>query len=488
MSRASGPVSGDLSNLDLADATLRDVLHRVKGGVAACGVSKNGAVVLSAGGDTHLRVWSTRNGLRQSFTSNVHESDIYCLDVSGVKDKDSGFLDAATGSADHTIRLWSMRYASDPILEVEKLKGHRGYITCLQFHPLESWLLASSSGDRTVRIWDLKTFKCTGVLMSHKKICFTVAWSQDGNFIASGGADKHVKLWDAPKKRFICTLKWHSNWVNSVAFSGHARGLLASGGSEGEIRLWDIKRKRCTNILRGHLSWVRSLAFCQSTGLLASGGDDRTVRLWDMDYTHHSEKPSCVQVLTGHTEFVMDLSFSPSGQGILVSASFDNTCKLWNLNRFDLQSTSYLALTAEAVEAQQKKKDAEETEILRMTRELEVKRSQHLRLLKREAMDSHGGTDGTNVQIIQMRYDKLKRSAERGDAEAMYSLGLSYDRGDVPELEGREAPFAAYDWYVRSAQAGSAKASNKFPSSDLNIFEVDLYIVYIIIIWSFFPL
>ena len=86
-----------------------------------------------------------------------------------------------------------------------------------------------------------------------------------------------------------------------------------------------------------------------------------------------------------------------------------------------------------------------------------------------------------------MRYDKLKRSAERGDAEAMYSLGLSYDRGDVPELEGREAPFAAYDWYVRSAQAGSAKASNKFPSSDLNIFEVDLYI-YIIIIWSFFPL
>ena len=456
--RQADKVSGDLNAVDLADATMTDKLLRVQGGVAGCSFNRNGACILSAGGDGHLRLWSTRNGLRQGVHTGAHESEIYAVDVCAARDSDSGFLDAATGGADKTVKLWAMRYGSDPLQNVAKLAGHRDYVTCVKYHPKEPWLLASASGDRTVRIWDLETLKCIGVLMSHKAICMCVAWSKDGAFLASGGADKLVKIWDGPKKRFICTLKGHSNWVNSVSFSGHHKTLLASGGSEGDVRLWDVKRKRCLRVLRGHLSWVRSVEFCASTGILASGGDDRTVKVWDMDYEHHVERPSCMQTFTGHSEYVMDVAFNPAGMGLLASCSFDGSCKLWNLSRFDLQSTAYHVPTKEEEEAKKEEEESKETDTARMSRELEVKRAQHQKLLKREANETYTGSGGENAQLKMMEYEGIRRGAKQGNAEDLYAYGLWHDKGIVPELQGRPAPGAALELYNRAARAGSDKA------------------------------
>ena len=221
-----------------------------------------------------------------------------------------------------------------------------------------------------------------------------------------------------------------------MSFSGHHKTLLASGGSEGDVRLWDVKRKRCLRVLRGHLSWVRSVEFCASTGILASGGDDRTVKVWDMDYEHHVERPSA-QTFTGHSEYVMDVAFNPAGMGLLASCSFDGSCKLWNLSRFDLQSTAYHVPTKEEEEAKKEEEESKETDTARMSRELEVKRAQHQKLLKREANETYTGSGGEKAQLKMMEYEGIRRGAKQGNAEDLYAYGLWHDKGIVPELQGR---------------------------------------------------
>ncbi|KAL2864135.1 WD domain protein [Aspergillus lucknowensis] len=76
------------------------------------------------------------------------------------------------------------------------------------------------------------------------------------------------------------TLEGHSNWVSSVAFSGDGQ-LLASGSYDKTIKLWDPATGSLKHTLESHSNWVRSVAFSGDSQLLASGSDDKTIKLWD---------------------------------------------------------------------------------------------------------------------------------------------------------------------------------------------------------------
>jgi WD40 repeat protein len=80
---------------------------------------------------------------------------------------------------------------------------------------------------------------------------FRVAFSPDGKFLASGGADKRIRLWDPDTGKQLRALEGHTHDVNCVALSGDGK-WLASGSQNGELFLWEVDTAMVRRRFRGH--------------------------------------------------------------------------------------------------------------------------------------------------------------------------------------------------------------------------------------------
>ncbi|MGH3699684.1 MAG: WD40 repeat domain-containing protein, partial [Pseudonocardiaceae bacterium] len=103
---------------------------------------------------------------------------------------------------------------------------------------------------------------------------------------------------------------------------------LATGNYDTTARLWDISDPRHPSplgTLSGHTNAVIAVAFSPDGRTLATGSNDTTARLWDISDPHH---PNPLGALSGHTDVVGSVAFSPDGH-ILATGSHDDTARLW---------------------------------------------------------------------------------------------------------------------------------------------------------------
>jgi TIR domain/WD domain, G-beta repeat len=163
--------------------------------------------------------------------------------------------------------------------ELATLSGHDGYVLSVAFSS-DGALLASSSGDKTVKLWNPTNHQEIATLNGHDIWVRSVAFSSDGTLLASaGGADQTVRLWNPRSAEPITTLRGHDEEVWSVAFSPDGT-VLASGSTDGTVRLWELETYRKISTLSG-AGLVRSVAFSPDGELLATGSEDNMVRLWE---------------------------------------------------------------------------------------------------------------------------------------------------------------------------------------------------------------
>ena len=236
--------------------------------------------------------------------------------VTGVAFSQDGRL-LASSSKDKMVRLWDPASAK----RLRTLTGHTFPVHGVAFSP-DGRLLASASSDKTVRLWDPVRGEYLRTLTGHPRTVYGVAFSPDGRLLASASSDKTVRLWDPVRGEYLRTLTGHTSPVHGVAFSPDGQ-VLASAGGDWTVRLWDPVSGEHVRTLTGHASLVHGVAFSPDGRLLASAGGDKTVRLWDPVSGEH------VRTLTGHTSLVHVMAFSPDGR-LLASCSKDNTVRLWD--------------------------------------------------------------------------------------------------------------------------------------------------------------
>ena len=224
----------------------------------------------------------------------------------------------ASGSHDKTIKLWDVD-TWKVTSKLETLDRTFHGVTTVAFSP-DGTTLFSGQGS-TIRLWDAASGRETATLQGHDDWVH-VAFSPDGTILASGSFDRAIKLWDAVSGEAIATLLGHSDWVFSVAFSPDGT-TLASGSRDQTVRLWDVASGEEIATLEGHGDWVFSVAFSPDGTTLASGSRDHTVRLWDV------VSRETIGTLEGHGKSVAAVAFSPDGT-TLASGSGDHTVRLWD--------------------------------------------------------------------------------------------------------------------------------------------------------------
>jgi WD40 repeat protein len=200
---------------------------------------------------------------------------------------------------------------------------HSDIVNSVAFSP-DGKQLASGSADRTIRLWETATGRELLRFEGHRDNIHCVAFSPDGKTLASGSDDETIRLWEVATGRELLTLKEHHHLVSSVAFSPDGK-LLASGSADKAIILWAVPSGKEVRRLIGPQGQVQVVAFSPDGKTLASGSIDEALRLWDVASGHER------LTLEGHKLMVESLAFSPDGK-TLASGSWNNNVRLWDVS------------------------------------------------------------------------------------------------------------------------------------------------------------
>jgi serine/threonine protein kinase len=202
------------------------------------------------------------------------------------------------------------------------LTGHSDRVWSVVYSP-DGRYLASGSDDKTIKIWEVATGKQLRTLTGHSEVFRSVVYSPDGRYLASESGDNTIKIWEVATGKELRTLTGHSDMVWSVAYSPDGR-YLASGSRDQNIKIWEVATGKELRTLTGHSDWVLSVVYSPDGRYLASGSRDQNIKIWEVATGKE------LRTLTGHSHRVRSVVYSPDGR-YLASGSWDQTIKIWEV-------------------------------------------------------------------------------------------------------------------------------------------------------------
>jgi WD40 repeat protein/class 3 adenylate cyclase len=226
---------------------------------------------------------------------------------------------------DRTARIWDVKTGK----ELQVFKGHNDRVMEGAFSPDGKWVVTGSA-DHTARLWDAATGKELRVFTGHTDQVQSVAFSPDGKQVLTASSDLTVRLWDVATGQTLRIYKVEDSnillaEILSVSFSPDGRWILASGGNKAAW-LWDTETGELLRQFKGHGGPVRSAVFSPDGRQVLTSSDDMTARLWD------AQSGELLRVFAGHTDSVGKAIFAPDGRSIYTT-SWDDTIRQWNLGQ-----------------------------------------------------------------------------------------------------------------------------------------------------------
>ncbi|MEO1006817.1 MAG: FHA domain-containing protein, partial [Cyanobacteria bacterium J06638_38] len=136
-------------------------------------------------------------------------------------------------------------------------------------------------------LWSLVSLSQWGQILGHSQPLLSLAFSPDGQILASTAKDKTIKLWSMAEGTEIATLTGHKLAPNALAFNPDGQ-IIASGGADKTIKLWNIARIEEIASFAAHKLTINALAYSPDGQTIASGSKDKTIKLWNVASTEET--------------------------------------------------------------------------------------------------------------------------------------------------------------------------------------------------------
>ncbi|KAG0605882.1 hypothetical protein M758_9G095200 [Ceratodon purpureus] len=172
--------------------------------------------------------------------------------------------------------------------EVTCLRASTSKVVCCHFSS-DGKLLASAGHDKKAVLWNMDTLKLKSSLEEHSLLITDVRFSPNSTRLATSSFDKTVRVWDADNPNYsLRTFTGHQTSVMSLDFHPNNEDLLCSCDGDSEIRYWNVNQGICTRVFKGGMTQMR---FQPRQGRLLAAAAENVVSIYDV------ESETCVHTL-----------------------------------------------------------------------------------------------------------------------------------------------------------------------------------------------
>ncbi len=253
------------------------------------------------------------NGAFTLILPNFHTNAIWHLKYLPYK---NGYV--ASASADATVNVWdTLTWTS-----IQRYTNHIDRVFSLD--QIDNDTMVSGSDDQTIQIWKISTGETLKIINVNVAVYVVRVFSIEYKQIVCGtaGTSNNLKIYNYETGDLIRTLFGHSLDVNSIEML--SKQFMASGGDDQKVIIWDLSSYSIKYNLTGHANQVRCIKRL-SSNLMASGDSKGKIIIWN--WLTGERKFN----LTDHTDLLNFNSLDLYDEQTLISGSWDQTVKFWNI-------------------------------------------------------------------------------------------------------------------------------------------------------------
>jgi WD40 repeat protein len=198
-------------------------------------------------------------------------------------------------------------------------KGHSAAVDAVAFSP-DGQILATGGQDDTVRLWSPEQDTPLIVLQGHRGVVWSVAFSSDGSQLVTASADKTARIWNCSNGALVAVLAGGRRDVRTAAFVlGDSQ--VATASWDGTVRLFDAKTGAAGPVMQANSKPMNAASVSHNGARLATAFGDGTITVWDLR--------TATRVAEFHADTPATAVAFSSDDGQIASGYLDGTVRLW---------------------------------------------------------------------------------------------------------------------------------------------------------------